>query len=260
MKKLLVYTLLSIATLFLTAQASRVTNVSLTYQPQAVIARISVDGAVRFSHQTEVPKNGRPDRLIVDVLSATHHLGRKTFDQVNIGPITAIRTSQFSVKPEQIVRVVFDLKSAPVYQIRSEGHDIIVTLSAKNVKPFAAWSTKDVVARQHHTKPVTVASKPKATPAAAKHAVDARAANKKIDADRMLSIAPNPKPTAKSAPKPVEKVTRKTTPRENHSPMVNPSVQTKKTLARYQTSAKMPAATKPDIKPKAPEKKARPVM
>ncbi|MBU2652567.1 MAG: AMIN domain-containing protein, partial [Bacteroidetes bacterium] len=90
--------------------AAKVSNVELTWQDGFTVAHVDVQGAVRFSHQTEEAKDGRPFRVIVDILSATHNLGQKTFSDVPTCPVTNIRTSQFAVSPEKVVRLVFDMR------------------------------------------------------------------------------------------------------------------------------------------------------
>jgi hypothetical protein len=148
----------------------------LSYQENTTVARIDVDGQVRFTHQTEVPKNGKPDRLIVDILSAEHDLGSTIFSGLPLCDIQSIRTSQYSVKPEKVVRVVFDLQSAPLYRIESNDHSITVYFTDQNVPRFATWSSsaflaeqkakrekqeKTTVASKREIKPTTVEEKPK---------------------------------------------------------------------------------------------------
>jgi hypothetical protein len=132
--------------------ASNVKNIGISSVNGAVIARIEVDGPIRFIHETEIPKNGKPHRVIIDVLSAIHDLPAKNFADLPLCPITSIRTSQFSVKPEQIVRLVFDMTGAPFYQIDTEGKAILVTFPDKTVKPFAAWSSAKTPAQNQPAK------------------------------------------------------------------------------------------------------------
>ncbi|MCK4462335.1 MAG: hypothetical protein KAW46_11060, partial [candidate division Zixibacteria bacterium] len=50
--------------------SSRVTDIELSFQNGQTVARLEIDGTVRFSHQTEVAKDGKPFRVIVDILKA----------------------------------------------------------------------------------------------------------------------------------------------------------------------------------------------
>ena len=124
------------------ALASQVTNVELRYDNGSTVARIVADGPIQFSHQTEVPKNGRPDRLIVDIISATHALAAKEFRGLPSCGISAIRTSQYAVTPERIVRVVFDLAQTPIYQITSDSRSVTVHFDNKGTVAFPAWSAE----------------------------------------------------------------------------------------------------------------------
>ena len=120
------------------AWAAQVTNVEISYQDGFTVARIDVQGAVRFSHQTEVPKDGRPDRMIVDLLAATHALGAKEFLALPPCIITGIRSSQFAVSPEKITRIVFDLSAAPVFRVESDDKSVSVYFSEKEPRSFLA--------------------------------------------------------------------------------------------------------------------------
>jgi len=154
--------------------AARVTNVELSYTDNATVARIYVDGQIRFIHQTEILKDGRPYRVIVDVLSAVHALGAREFSDLPQCPIVGIRTSQYSVEPEKIVRLVFDLARSLLYQIDVDGKSIVVTFPDKTIKPFASWSS------------ATSFAKATATPKVSVPAVTEK--NRAIEKDRMASL------------------------------------------------------------------------
>ncbi len=174
--------------------ASEVTNVALNYQDGSTVARIDIKGPVRFVHQTEVPKDGRPDRVIVDVLSATHALGAKAFLNLPACVVTGIRSSQYAVSPEKIVRIVFDLGTTPLYQIDSDDHSITLKFSHKEPSSFTSWSSNSGSAgASPATADLPVIEKPAAlsiTPAT----VAAR--NEIIEKDRVesLSTAASQKP------------------------------------------------------------------
>ena len=222
MKRVALTVLTGLLVLASTAWSSQVTNVELSYHDGLTVARIDIDGPVRYTHETEVPKDGRPDRVIVDVLSATHELGAKTFTELPACIITGVRTSQFAVTPEKIVRIVFDLSTASLYRVSSDDHSVTITFDRKEPKSFATWSTSRVVAaaKAAKAKKVELAqapvkkAEPKEAAAPPKTAVEK---NKVIESDRMLSLAdskpavttapaaPAPK---KAAPAPAQKVDR----------------------------------------------------
>ncbi|UCG62118.1 MAG: AMIN domain-containing protein [Candidatus Zixiibacteriota bacterium] len=188
------------------AMAADVTRVDLSYTDGSTMARINVEGGIRFTHQTEVAKDGKPFRVIVDILSATHKLGANNFTSLPDCPIQSIRTSQFSVKPEAVVRVVFDMEGEQVYRVDSDNQWITLYFADKASRQFANWSTAGTAAPPKPTKP-KVASAPvkKAEKSAAE-------LNKSIKNDHLASLEPKGEATEKPAPakkeKPKKKVTR----------------------------------------------------
>ena len=201
------FALLIIISVFLTvggAFASQVTNVELNYDNGFTQARIDVQGTVRFSHQTEIAKDGKPFRIILDVLSATHDLGATNFWALPNCPIQGLRTSQYSVKPEKVVRLVFDMKKETFYQVSSDEKSITISFLDKNSKAFPVWSTTQVASElkksQTQEKPaVAVKSESvpaKETPAKEKTWVDK---NSSMDQDRKLSLKGSEPETKKTA-------------------------------------------------------------
>jgi len=134
---ILIFVLLGMSQVF----AARVTNVELSYLENNTVAKIYVDGKIRFVHQTEDAKDGKPYRVIVDILAATHNLGQKNFTALPNCLVQSVRSSQYSVKPEQIVRVVFDLKETVVYRVDADNSVITVYFQDNKTKSFAPWST-----------------------------------------------------------------------------------------------------------------------
>ncbi|MBU0983935.1 MAG: AMIN domain-containing protein [candidate division Zixibacteria bacterium] len=204
MKKYAVLVAVGLLLMVFGAEASEVTNVELSYRQGTTVARIDVDGQVRFTHATEIPKNGKPHRVIVDVLSATHELGAKTFQDVPSCVVSAVRSSQFSVTPEKIVRIVFDMSASPVYQVTSDDHSITLSFADKGAAQFSTWSTAAVVAGKTRQADPIVASAPAkaAPPATARTAVQK---NKAIESDRQASLAANSGEAPAPAAKPVAK-------------------------------------------------------
>lgn len=192
--------------------AAQVTNVELNYQDFAVVARIDVEGQVRFTHETEVPKNGRPDRVIVDVLSATHELGAKNFLDLPECVIQGIRSSQFAVTPEKIVRIVFDLKKSPVYKVDVKDNSIYLYFTDTGDKAFTSWSSSAAVRAEKKPSAPVAASAPKPEKKAPQ-ASSAAQKNKAIESDRMASLASGKKAAGTPAAKPsVSKTPEKAKP------------------------------------------------
>lgn len=205
MNKALVILLMSFVLIAGSVLASQVTNIEVFYRDGLTLARIDVDGTVRFSHQTEVAKDGKPFRVIVDVLSATHHLGARNFWALPKCSIERLRTSQYSVKPENVVRLVFDMKKETVYQVTSDDKSIVVSFPYPNGNQFSNWTTKEVVAKlvaSHQEKKKAVASTSETQQTSGKKS--AAEMNTAIENDRLASLQStenNVKTTAPQSPK-----------------------------------------------------------
>jgi hypothetical protein len=181
--------ILILTALAATSFASKVTNVELTYLNGEAVARIDVSGPIRFTHQTEIPKDGKPDRVIVDILSAIHELGGKIFEHVPVCPVTAVRTSQYAVTPESVVRVVFDMKKTPVYQVETKGQSILIHFADKPTAPFPTWSTAQYLTpAPKPAVPVAVAPKADLPGSAASPATPAQK-NTQAEHDRLVSLS-----------------------------------------------------------------------
>lgn len=181
------------------AFGSQVSSLSVAHQPNGTQVSIGVDGPIRFTHQTEIPKDGKPDRIIIDILDATHNLTQKVFSSLPASSVTTIRTSQYATMPEKIVRIVLDVKKTPVYKIESDARAVRVFITDAQVKPFPSWST---VVKE--TAPV-LAGKP-AAPAIGSSPSSAAVKNAQSEAERLASLqpatTPAAKPTSQAAPQP----------------------------------------------------------
>ncbi|MCX6834484.1 MAG: hypothetical protein NTW07_05015 [candidate division Zixibacteria bacterium] len=175
--------------------ASQVTNVEISYQDGFTVARIDIQGPVRFTHQTEVPKDGRPDRVIVDLLSATHELGAKEFLELPQCTIVGIRSSQYAVSPEKIARVVFDLRTTPVYRIESDDKSVTVYFKENEPKSFAAWSTSSVVGNEETAQPAVLALQPAEEPVPEVKPKNVETRNEAIEQDRIESLSDRIQPS-----------------------------------------------------------------
>ena len=264
MKKTM-YILIAFAVLFaVSVNASQVNNVELQYHDGFTSAVISIDGPVRFTHQTEEAKDGKPFRVIVDILSATHELGSKNFYQLPNCPIKAIRTSQFSVSPEKIVRFVFDMDSERVYRIDTDNNSVSLFFSDKSTAKFANWSSAQYIAEQKQkNQPVKIASvQSNETPAVQVATTPEKSAselNKSINTDRLASLGTSTPASTPQANKPVSKpqptVTKKV---ENYGPEINQDQLAKDLDAEKTTLAKAEADKKAQALAKAEaDKKAQ---
>ena len=229
-------TILSAVTLLAagSANSSKVTSIELDHIQGFTVANIKVDGSVRFTHQTEIAKDGRPFRIIVDILSATHNLSAKTFENLPDCRITGIRTSQFSVKPEKIVRIVLDMKGESTYRIESRNNSVFLFVHDKDSKSFATWSSDSYKEPAPAKKPA-VATKPSSTKDEPDNSSYAKIAsiNKALDDDRKSSLESatskpfiypsreesiSKKPSSKAS---VPKVKKPSTPKKKYSSVID---------------------------------------
>ena len=247
------YILVAFAVFFaVSVNASQVKNVELQYNDGFTTAVISIDGPVRFTHQTEEAKDGKPFRVIVDILSATHELGSKNFYKLPKCPIQAIRTSQFSTNPENIVRFVFDMDSERVYRIDTDNKSVTLYFSDKSTAKFVNWSSAQYIAEQKkQNTPVNVASVPKEEEQMAQVSTQpsksSTALNKSINEDRLASLGNTPSenksPVSTPVVKPQPVVEKKI---ENYGPEIN---QTQ--LAQAEADKKAQALAKAEADKKA---------
>lgn len=106
------------------------------------VLKIDLSGPFQFSHQSEVAKDGKPNRIIVDLFPAVHKLGHKVFAQLPPSLVTSIRTSQFAVQPEKVVRVVLDLQEQAIYRIEKSGNFVFIYIP-DNSPDFAEWASNN---------------------------------------------------------------------------------------------------------------------
>ena len=123
--------------------ASRVTDVELSYQEGNTVATIYVDGPIRFTHEAVEAKEGKPFRVLVDVLSATHHLGIKDFSDLPRCIVGSIRTSQYSVEPEKVAVQGRELEPLPVLgvDLLDQGDEVVLVLPSVGFDPV--WGEVD---------------------------------------------------------------------------------------------------------------------
>jgi hypothetical protein len=138
------YAILLTLLIFLTASAAMaVTELSglhLKWLNNETVLKIDLSGPYQFSHQTEISKDGKPFRVIVDVFPVVHKLSQKIFTQLPVSIVSALRTSQYAVSPEKTVRIVLDLKNSSVYRIEKSGQFLFIYIPDSENPDFAEWS------------------------------------------------------------------------------------------------------------------------
>jgi len=118
-----------------------VNRLELTRDGSFTVLTISGSDQLRYAHQSVAAKEGKPFRIVIDCLAARHGLSQKQFTELPGSVIEAIRTSQFAVTPEEVVRVVLDLKEESVYRVESGENSIRVMVSDQKTAPFDKWAS-----------------------------------------------------------------------------------------------------------------------
>jgi hypothetical protein len=120
----------------------RIKNISLKKEGKFTEVSVYADKHFEFSHFTEEAKGGKPYRVVIDCQDAIFDLPRNNYKvELPPGSITAIRTSQYQVDPERIVRVVLDLKGPLVYKLtnpETENEASIAILTTQD-PDFSMW-------------------------------------------------------------------------------------------------------------------------
>ncbi len=161
MIKILIYSfsillLSALSALSVLADDAKVSRLNLSPKAGETVLKIDVSGPFRYIHETAEAKDGKPFRVVVDIFPAIHDLNQKDFVQLPKTMLSSIRTSQYSIDPKKVVRVVCDLDKTVMYRIEKKGSSIYLYLPDKKSGNFASWSwpvNKSVPAKA----PVTVA-------------------------------------------------------------------------------------------------------
>lgn len=196
MKKLFSIAIVIMLGLVGTVPAASVSDLKLSYENHTTVATIVIDGQVRFTHETVEAKDGKPFRIVVDVLSAAHALPQKEFLALPKCAVSSIRTSQYSVTPERVVRLVFDMAVETVYRVDSDAHTIKLYFPNKKTGAFTSWTARKVKSPAVKQPPKVAASN---APAKTEQKTFA-SINKSIETDRQVSLQSTP-PAAKETKK-----------------------------------------------------------
>ena len=116
-----------------------VDNVSLKKQGEFTELTIYASDAVEVDHQIVEPGAGKPYRVVIDLKDAYHKLPRYNFKDLPSETITSIRTSQYSVKPEKVVRVVLDVKGRVTYKVKRDRGYVTLVIATPDDTEFPFW-------------------------------------------------------------------------------------------------------------------------
>ncbi|MEE9443629.1 MAG: hypothetical protein V3V99_13270 [candidate division Zixibacteria bacterium] len=141
--KISVYALLIIiifaANIF--AASAKIGRLGLSKEANFTVLSIEADKHVQVAHLSVEAKEGKPFRIVIDCLASRHSLPQKSFQDIPTSIITSIRTSQYSVDPEKVVRIVLDLKAESIYRVESKDNTVRVLISDAGTKTFSQWSS-----------------------------------------------------------------------------------------------------------------------
>jgi len=123
--------------------ANSVDNLRLFWQNGEIVLQTNVTGPFQFSHQIAEANDDKPFRVLIDIFPSVHNLDQKSF--VNLPPsvIKSIRTSQYAVNPEKIVRIVCDLGKESVYRIEKKDGSVFLFIPDKGNSDFPTWASDD---------------------------------------------------------------------------------------------------------------------
>jgi len=117
-----------------------VTNLRLEATSDVTMVTIDCEENFEFDHQIVEPTESRPFRIAVDIRNAIHQLHRPNFDNLSSKSVLRIRTSQFSIEPEQVVRIVIDLVDSSTYEVRRGASSLVLSINNPVAGNIPKWS------------------------------------------------------------------------------------------------------------------------
>jgi hypothetical protein len=159
----LLFFLFGMFSVFATASwgSTRIVNITLKKEGNFTKVAVYGDKPFEFTHSTEEAKGGKPYRVVIDCKDAIFDLPQNKYkDGLPQGIITSIRTSQFQVIPERIVRVVLDLKGPVVYKVidKDSENEANIAILTTQEPDFPLWVA--VLEEEKATEKVIKAEKP----------------------------------------------------------------------------------------------------
>ena len=119
--------------------APHVENISLKKQGEFVELTIYADGPFTFTHFIEEAKAGKPYRVVLDMKECLHNLPQFNFRDLPTDVISAIRTSQYKIKPDKVVRIVADISRPVTYLVKQAEGSVTLVFAAPQEKEFSFW-------------------------------------------------------------------------------------------------------------------------
>jgi len=226
-----------------------VQNITLQREGEYTNVTIYADAPIQFNHFIEEKTEGKPYRVVIDCLNAVNSLPQRNFQDLPAGIISSIRTSQFQTTPDNVCRIVLDLKNSVIYKVvKGTGEkEVTLAFSTPQEPAFQTWSTAqgtslkgDVKAAeatgtqttsekiQVGQKEISQSKKPEADPSL----------DKSKKEDKVVLAAKEAKPTQKTEVKPVDK------PKTQEKSSVQSQKETKPASVTEKPKAPEPAKAK----------------
>lgn len=137
--------LILIGATLLWAAPTQINNLWLSRENGFTVLTIEGTSPIRYAHQSVEAKEGKPFRIVVDCLASRHALPQREFTDLPTSVITAIRTSQYAVDPEEVVRVVLDLTGESIYRVETNQSTLRVFIADEATTPLPEWTCRMAV-------------------------------------------------------------------------------------------------------------------
>ncbi len=242
---------------------------NLVLRPNGAFTELSVVGGGRMlcDHFSQEPGNGHPFRVVLDFCDADHALGQQNFESLPASVITRIRTSQYATSPQQIVRVVLDMREPVTYTLSTTGNDVTVRMVDPQHSSFSVWEA-NASARPVLAGPAEPAKSGKEmasteVPHVSTSGNAAKNINPRVPANpkpEAVTVATVPAPSQPSAPAKLKEPTVPSTVKTT-SVMTPPQAPAKRVESEAKTATPVKAATQPatPTPPVVAEQSSKPV-
>ena len=225
------------------AVPAQINKLELSRDGSFTVLTIGGDNQLKFAHQSIEAKNGKPFRIVIDCLASRHYLSRNVYEDLPKSVIQSIRTSQYAVTPEEVVRIVMDLTEQSVYRVEAGDNCVKVYVSDSKTVPFGNWSSRSekLVPSNIAHKPTTATSNPKAKPSSVAMKESSAPATTTAKKPAVPSVTTKPSTTnsrLKSEPAPMAKQeTTPSTTKVDQKPAV-PSMAQKPSVVKHDNKNK----------------------
>jgi len=136
--------ILTLFTAALTLADADVRNLVLSRQGDQTVLRVDVSEKVTSKQFAVDAADDKPYRIIVDIEPAIHRLTMKNYMSLPSNAIRSIRTSQYSVDPDRIVRIVLDMNKQVPYEAEYRDGYLFIYIKDKDGADFLTWNSASI--------------------------------------------------------------------------------------------------------------------